>query len=223
MHILGEAGRRPIDLNAVLIDKIIIGCVGARKTDHAPRHHIAVAAVNRIAEEALERALPEMREEHVAGYAAEIFSARLEALEIPVLLVRAHLRKWRLRPLLIDSPKRGVEKLCRRKRELITLAWRSRLPGAAPIEPFARAPRARQLFVDVIGHASFKSAAPFVVFRDQPCDRCFDEGSLVSIEKRYVVCCCCGTEGYAPADGRAEFGDWVCASFSCVAILVADV
>ena len=44
-------------------------------------------------------------------------------------------------------------------------------------------PRARQLFVDVIGHAGFKSAAPFVVFRDQPCDRRFDEGGLVSIEK----------------------------------------
>jgi hypothetical protein len=124
-----------------------------------------------------------MREEYVAWYAPEIFAGRLEALEILVLLVRAHLRKWRLRQLLIDGPKRGVEKLCRRKRELITLAWRSRLPGAAPIEPFACAPRARKLFVDVIGHAGFKSAAPLVVFRDQPCDRRFDEGSLISIEK----------------------------------------
>jgi hypothetical protein len=147
-----------------------------------------------------------------------------EALEILVLLVRAHLRKWRLRQLLIDSPKRGVEKLCRRKRELITLAWRSRLPGAAPIEPFACAPRARQLFVDVIGHAGFKSAAPFVVFRDQPGDRRFDKGGFVSIEKEvYGLLLLC--------DGRIRTGRrrsrvrrlgvrivFLCGDFSCLRV-----
>jgi len=88
VRVLGEAHRRPIELDAVLIDQVVIGGVGAGKPDHPPAHHVAVAAIDRIAEEALERALPEMGEENIGGDAAEIVAARLEFLQIAVLIVR---------------------------------------------------------------------------------------------------------------------------------------
>src|SRR5258706_14034423 len=95
VRVFGKAHRRSIDLDAVLIDEVVIGCISAGETDHSPRDHVAVAAIDGIAEVALEGAFPEMREENIGGYAAEVYPALLKAREIVVLLLRAHLRKWR--------------------------------------------------------------------------------------------------------------------------------
>ena len=108
--ILGEAHGRPIDLDAVLVDEVVIGGVGAGKADHAPRHHVTVAAIDRVAEEALDRELPELCEEHVGGHAVEVLAAGLKAAEIGILLVGAHRREGSagLRQLLVDRRERRV-------------------------------------------------------------------------------------------------------------------
>src|SRR5271168_3932201 len=86
MDILSEAGRRSIDRDAMLIDQFIVGGIGARKADHAPRHHVAIASVDRVAEEALQSALPKMLEENIGRHAAEILLAGFKASEVGVLL-----------------------------------------------------------------------------------------------------------------------------------------
>src|ERR1700730_5175866 len=44
MRILADAGRCPVDLDAVLIDHVVVRSVGSGKADHPPRRHVAVAA-----------------------------------------------------------------------------------------------------------------------------------------------------------------------------------
>src|SRR6202030_1439053 len=88
MRILAEAGRCSVDLDAVLIDHVVVRSVGSGKADHPPRHHVAVAAVNRVAEVTLQGALPEMRKENVGGHPAEVLTVLLEMNKIGVLLVR---------------------------------------------------------------------------------------------------------------------------------------
>src|SRR5258708_7909726 len=104
MSIFRDAHPLPVELDAVLIDEAVVGGVGAGETDYAPCDHVAVAAIDGVAEEALERALPEMREEHVGWHATEAFAAGLEAAEKDVLLVGAHRREGRpgRRQLLVD-------------------------------------------------------------------------------------------------------------------------
>jgi len=93
MYVFGKTHRPPVDLDPVLINQVVVGRIGARETDHLPCDHVAVAAIDRVAEKTLERGLPKMREEHIGRYAAKILSARLERLEIAILLLRAHSRK----------------------------------------------------------------------------------------------------------------------------------
>jgi hypothetical protein len=54
------------------------------------------------------------------------------------------------------------------------------------------------LFVDEIGHAGLKRAAPLVILRDQPRDCRFDEGVLFRVKEQV-----CRTIGAGLADGRA--------------------
>src|ERR1700730_1950441 len=145
VRVLREAHRRAVELDPVLVDEVVIGGVVARKPDHPPAHHAAIAAIDRVAEEALDRALPEMREEHVGGDAAEIVAARLEFLQIAVLVGGAHFRKRGMRQLLVYRRERRSKQLRRRKGELISLAGCAGLPWPAAVEPLARAPGARQL------------------------------------------------------------------------------
>src|SRR5258707_4033923 len=72
--ILCQTHRRTVDFDAVLIYQFVIRRVGTGETDHPPRHHVAVAAIDRVAEEALDRALPKMGEEHIGRHAAKILA-----------------------------------------------------------------------------------------------------------------------------------------------------
>src|ERR1700730_9422362 len=166
VRVLGEAHRGPIELEAVRIDQVVIRGVGAGEPDHPPGDHVTVAAIDRVAEEAFERALPEVGEEYVRGYAAEILPARFEVLEITVLCVGAHLREWRVGQFLVDGTQRGSKQFGRSIGELVSLAGCAGLPGTTAIESLARAPSARQLLVDVIWHAGFERAGPFFIGRD---------------------------------------------------------
>jgi hypothetical protein len=79
---------------------------------------------------------------------------------------------------------RSPKQLRGREWQLVALTWRSRLPGAAAIEPLAGTPRAGQLLIDVVRHTRFDRAAPLVVLGDQARDGHFDEGRLVGIEEQ---------------------------------------
>src|SRR5262249_5401875 len=75
------------------------------------------------------------------------------------------------------------EEFGRRERQLVSLARRAGLPGAAAIEPLTRAPRAVELLVEVIRDARFERARPFVVGRDETRDGRLDEGRLLGVEE----------------------------------------
>src|SRR3569623_1508438 len=65
----------------VLADVVAVVVTRARKTDHIPRHHVAIAAIDRIGEEALHGVLQHEIEEHLAVDLAELDLAGLEILE----------------------------------------------------------------------------------------------------------------------------------------------
>src|ERR1700731_22636 len=122
VRILADTGRCPIDLDAVLIDHVVVRSVGSGKADHPPRHHVAVAAVNRVAEVTLQSALPQMREEDVGGHPAKLLTALFEMSKIGVLLVRTHAgeRRSGVRHLFVDGGERSPEEFRRRERQLIS-------------------------------------------------------------------------------------------------------
>src|SRR5882724_3410229 len=183
--ILGEAHGRPVDRDAMPVDEVVIGGVGAGKSDHTPRHHVTDAAIDGVAEEALDRELPELSEEQAGRHAVEVLVAGLKAAEIGILLVGAHRREGSagLCQLLVDRRERRVEELGGCERQLIALAWRALLPRAAAVESFAPAPGAGQLLVDVVRHGGFERARPLFIDRDQPRGGSVDEGGFLRAEK----------------------------------------
>src|SRR6266851_4616681 len=68
----------------------------------------------------------------------------------------------------IDGAQRRMKELRRRERQLIALSRRSRLPWAASIQPLARAPRAAQLLIEIIGNPGTQCTRPRLIRGDQP-------------------------------------------------------
>ena len=129
-----------------------------------------------------------MCEEHLGRYTGKILSARLERLEIAILLFRAHLHKRGLREFLVDCTQRGSEQFRRREGELVALTRCSGLPRTVAVKSLASTPRTRELLIDEIWDASLKRAGPLVVFGDQTCYCGLDEGGLVIVEKQIGSC-----------------------------------
>src|SRR5215470_14666967 len=96
MHVLGKARWWLIDLDPMLINEVVVRRIGAGKSDHPPRHHVAVSAIDRIAEEAFDGAFPKRRKENIGRHTAEVLVASLQAVEIGVLLCCRHLGERRL-------------------------------------------------------------------------------------------------------------------------------
>src|SRR5579862_5676737 len=63
LPVLADAHRLSLELHSMSVDRFVVISVGSGKADHPPRNHVAVAAVNRIAEEALDRHLQQHVEE----------------------------------------------------------------------------------------------------------------------------------------------------------------
>src|SRR4030095_98933 len=85
MHVLGKTRWRLIELDPMLVNEVVVRRIGAGKSDHSPRHHVAVSAIDRIAEETFDGALPKRREENIGRHATEILAAGLQAVERGVL------------------------------------------------------------------------------------------------------------------------------------------
>ena len=75
------------------VDPVAIVVVRAWKTDHLPRGHVFVAAVDRVGEEAVPRVREDEREEALAVEAIELERAVLEARDDLVLLLVGEIRK----------------------------------------------------------------------------------------------------------------------------------
>jgi hypothetical protein len=86
--ILGETHGPTVEGDAVLVDEVVVGGIGAGKPDHAPRRHVAIAAVDRIAKKSLERALPQLGEELIGWNAAERAIVALDRVEVGILVGR---------------------------------------------------------------------------------------------------------------------------------------
>src|ERR1700720_1720065 len=56
--VLGEAHRQAVDPDAMLVDDVVIRCIRPGEPDHAPRDHVAIAAVNGITEETFDSTAP---------------------------------------------------------------------------------------------------------------------------------------------------------------------
>src|SRR5258708_36201997 len=87
VSVLRELHRFTFELPAMMIDGLIVVRVSAGEADHPPGDHVAVAAINRIAEKSLNRHFQQHVEEHGGGYAVEIMRAGFQGFEISVLSV----------------------------------------------------------------------------------------------------------------------------------------
>src|SRR5258708_38412854 len=83
----------------------------------------------------------------------------------------------------IDGAQRRMKELRRRERQLIALRRRSLLPWAASIQPLARAPRAAQLLIEIIGNPGTHCAGPGLVGGDQPLAGRLDKQHLGGVEQ----------------------------------------
>src|SRR5207302_9813707 len=133
------------------VDLVGIGCRQAGEAEHLPGHHVAVAAIDRIAEEALQRETKQLIEEGARrevlkfGLAAFHRFQRCDAVglgePVEVLAVSAS------RPF-VGRDDAGPEELAWCQRQLIALLGLAFVEWAAAIHPGAAAPGAGVLAVD---------------------------------------------------------------------------
>ena len=89
----GDADCRQRNAFIVTVDPVAIIIVRPRESDHLPRGHIFVAAVNRVGEEAVPGVRENEREEALAVEAIELERAVLQTRDDLVLLVVGEIRK----------------------------------------------------------------------------------------------------------------------------------
>src|SRR5258708_9540413 len=148
--------RRGVAIVAVFIDLAGISRRQAGETEHLPRSLVAIAAVDRIGEEPVDRGGEQRLEERLGAHADELGFAffhglqcgntlgRREAIEfLPVGLARPR----------IGGGDAGSKELLWGQGELVALLGLAFLEGTAAVHLGATAPGARQLTV-AEGHAS---------------------------------------------------------------------
>src|ERR1043165_7829188 len=82
-----DAHRRKREALVVALDPVEIIVTGAREADHFPRAHVAIAAIDRVGEEALLDILDKLLEEILALGAFELEVAALQSVQHLVLVV----------------------------------------------------------------------------------------------------------------------------------------
>src|SRR5579871_3452775 len=133
-------------LAEVCLDVLLVGGGQARIAHHLPRRLVAVAAVDRIGEEALHRDLQQRVEEHPAGERREIGLAAFHRLAGGLAILRAQpieVLAIRLAAEIVGRDDAGAEELARRERELIAELGLCLDERPLAIEPRAIAERAR--------------------------------------------------------------------------------
>src|SRR3954453_14484391 len=87
--LVGDRHRLALQVHAVVGVDLKVGGIGTGEADHAPAHHVAVAAIEGIGKEALDRVGEQGFEEDRGGEAAPVDPPRLHVAQEVVALFRA--------------------------------------------------------------------------------------------------------------------------------------
>src|SRR5277367_6846110 len=149
------------------IDPVAIIVMRARKADHFPRHHVPVAAIDRIGEKTGLSVGENELEEFLAIDAFKLERAVFQALDGFVFLRVGEIDKG---PVAEFGAAGGVERrerlaivLRRRDRRLQPLLFGAVLEWAAHIEAFEPAGRPGELAVDIDGTAAVLAAGGQII------------------------------------------------------------
>src|SRR2546427_10360761 len=156
---------------AVPIDMRRLDARHAREADQLPADLVAVAAIDRIGKEALQRVREQHVEEELRAHALQLDLAAVEAAQHFILLrwsERAEAAAVLLRAMRIHLADADAVHLLRRKRRLIALLRRALGPRALAIHLRHRPPGAEQLPVDEIGDAGLLRAGAELVGGNGP-------------------------------------------------------
>src|SRR6266480_915187 len=173
--------RHGVVRHAVLIDMRRVDGRHAREADQLPADLVAVAAIDRIGKEALQRVREQHVEEELRAHRLQLDLAAVQAAQHFILLrwrERAEAVAVLFRAMGIHLPDADAVHLLRRERRLIALLRRALGPWALAIHLRHRPPAAEQLPVDEGGDAGLLRAGAELVGGNQPRDRRFDEGSF---------------------------------------------
>lgn len=180
---LAVDGYRAVGIRAsLLIDPVgeVGACAG--KTDHLPRRHVAVAAVDRVGEIPFTRIPQQQCEEgrahHGVGRQHALFGLR----EQRIAPARIELRE-RLAVCgggrAVEQGDAGAVQLARCLAQLVAQRrWRFRMKRSLHVPVRAVAVRQLHLPVEEHRHAGLHAAWTVAVLRDQPVHRGVDEGPL---------------------------------------------
>ncbi len=187
-----DCGSSDVALVAILIDDIGVSRRQAGEAEHLPRHFVAIAAIDRIAEETLHGEGEQTAEERLRAEIGEFGFALLHLLERLGALVRSQpvevVAVGFARPV-IGGGNAGGEELGRRQRELIALFRLAFEERAGAIRLRAAAPGAGELAVDIDRATAIAAGRRQFVGGNKRIDRGDDEGvlGLIEDEKRLGV------------------------------------
>src|SRR5262245_14468761 len=174
-HWLGVVG------HAVLLDVLAVRGGDARESHELPRDLVAVAAVDRVGEEALHRVREQQIEEERPRQRRERELSGLELRKDLVLLRSQQLRKGLLKTEHaggVHLRNRRAVDLLRRERRLVPLLRRALRPRPLPVVARHRAPGTGELLVDEVGDAGFLRSGAELVGRDEARDGGLEELDL---------------------------------------------
>src|ERR1700733_2435167 len=181
-----ETQRLALEFHTVPIDGLEVVGVRAGKADHPPRRHVAVAAIDRIAEISFDGRFQQCLEEHGRGYSVEIGRAGFQRFQIGVLcLTRQGVEGGAAR---LELPMNGAQcrmkEFRRRERQLVSLGRSSGRPRPASVQPLPGAPCAAELPVEKVANTGVDGARSRLIRRDQTLAGGLDEEHFLGIEEQ---------------------------------------
>src|ERR1051326_4076736 len=184
MH--GNGDRRQRDPLIMTVDPVAVVVMRAGETDHLPRRHVPVAAVDRIGQKTVLRVFEDQLEEFLGLDAVELERALLEAFNGPVFLLIGKLREGLAAEFGAAG---GVERgqalavlLRRRVRRSRALLFRSLLERSAHVMAFGSAVRSGELTVDENGAAAVLAAGRELIGWDEAIDECLNQRAFLRSE-----------------------------------------
>src|ERR1700738_3818608 len=82
---LADSQGLPAKRNSVLVDQIVVICIGSGESQHSPTHFVFVATVDGIGEKTFDGVLQEEFEKYIARHAVQIDAAFFQARQVTVL------------------------------------------------------------------------------------------------------------------------------------------
>jgi hypothetical protein len=170
----------------VTLHPVTVIVTGAGKADHAPRAHIAIAAVDRVSEKSLLRVFQEQREERLTVDAVQFGGAVLDVAD-DCVCVRIAQRSEGFAflglAILVERRQRLAESHCWTVFVLRALLLRSLDERRAHIETGLAPVRAGELPIDVDRASGVLAAGRVGIGRDEAIDQRFHRRGLAGVEE----------------------------------------